>query len=83
MVNKIILSFLYPFNNYHINLLFDVSIPDVGSSNIITLDLPANAIATDNRLFWPPDKFLEYYYLFYDKFTSHISLSTSVYKSFS
>jgi hypothetical protein len=39
-------------------LLAEVSIPLVGSSKIITFDLPAKAIATDSLLFCPPDRFL-------------------------
>jgi len=59
-----------------------VSIPDVGSSKIITLDRPANAIATDNLLFCPPERFLEYSSLFYAKFTSLINLLISIFISY-
>jgi hypothetical protein len=34
--------------------------PEVGSSKIITFAPPENAIATESRLFCPPDKFFEY-----------------------
>ena len=57
-------------------LLAEVSIPEVGSSRIITFDPPAKASATDNLLFCPPDKFLAYSSLFSYKLTSEISLST-------
>lgn len=56
----IILSFLYVFSRSQMYLLADVSIPDVGSSKIMTFDFPAKAKATESLLFWPPDKFLVY-----------------------
>ena len=56
--------------------------PDVGSSSTITLDPPANAKATDSLLFCPPDKFLEYSYLFSSKLTSPINLLTSSSKAY-
>lgn len=58
-------------------LLADVSMPDVGSSKMITFDLPANDIATERRLFWPPERFFEYSSRFSYKLTSLISLLTS------
>ena len=48
--------------------------PEVGSSKIITLAPPENAIATDNLLFCPPDKFFAYSFLFSSKLTSFMSL---------
>jgi hypothetical protein len=52
----------------------EVSIPEVGSSKMITLDLPAKAIATESLLFCPPERFFEYSSLFYPRLTSEISL---------
>ena len=57
-------------------LLADVSIPEVGSSKMMTFDRPAKAMDTDKRLFCPPDKFLEYSSLFSNKLTSLINLLT-------
>ncbi len=56
----------------------EVSIPEVGSSRMMTFDLPANAIATDRRRFWPPDRFLEYSSFFSCRLTSAMSFRTSV-----
>lgn len=59
----------------------DVSIPEVGSSRIITFDPPVKASATDSLRFCPPDRFLAYYPLLERRFTSAISFSTSCYKA--
>ena len=60
-------------------LLAEVSMPDVGSSKTITFERPAKAIATERRLFCPPDKFLEYSSFFSSRFTSAISLRTYIF----
>lgn len=59
VVTMMILSFLYFLSEFHIHFLVKVSIYKVGSSKTMTLDFPANAIATDNLLFWLFDKFLQ------------------------
>ena len=74
VVRIIILSFLYVFSKSQIYLLAEVSIPEVGSSSMITLDFPAKEMATDNLLLCPPDKFLAYSSLFSFKLTSAINL---------
>ena len=45
---------------FHIWRLEEVSIPEVGSSNIINFEFPIKAIPVYKRLHCPPDRFLEY-----------------------
>lgn len=53
-----ILSYLYYFIIFHKNLFAWTSIPLVGSSRIMNLESPKNAIATHNFRFYPPERFL-------------------------
>ena len=59
----------------------EVSMPDVGSSRMITLEPPVKASATDNLRFCPPERFLAYSPLLERRFTSAISFSTSCYRA--
>ncbi len=51
----IILPTLYYLSTSQSLLLDEVSIPEVGSSNMINLEFPIKAIPTDNFLFYPPE----------------------------
>ena len=51
-----ILSFLYCFNISQNLRLVVVSIPEVGSSRMISFELPINAMPTDSLRFYPPDR---------------------------
>jgi hypothetical protein len=77
VVRMIMRSFLYALRSYQMYLRAEVSIPEVGSSRMITFEPPVKASATDNLRFCPPDRFFAYSPLFEARFTSAISFSTS------
>jgi len=58
VVNKIILSFLKFLRIDQICLLALVSSPLVGSSNIINLEFPINAMPAVSLLLYPPDRLI-------------------------
>ena len=51
VVRMMILSFLYRDKRFQMSLLADVSMPEVGSSKIMTFDPPEKAIAIESLLF--------------------------------
>lgn len=63
---------------FHICLLCEGSRPELGSSKNTTLGFPTNEIAKDNLRCIPPDSFLLYVFLHYNKSTSFKSESISL-----